>query len=77
MAAYRCDTCDVNWPLAMDYRTCPGCRGYCANTGDEPLDADEALSARYHCEFEHYYAAREQRLHAEALAALPTAEEVG
>lgn len=74
-SARRCTGCDVDWPMADPYKTCPGCGcGTWEASRTRPLTAEKAkelaadltLSRQRHEEFEQFYADREaERLRAE------------
>jgi hypothetical protein len=54
--AFRCTPCGVSWPAqASNYGVCPQC---CEKTDpithETPMDADEAMSLKMHCEFERF-----------------------
>ncbi len=60
MAAFRCSTCSIDWPMKPPYRNCIGCGEPTSGMSRvEPLDDDEAQYLANHFRFERYYAARE------------------
>lgn len=58
-AAFRCSTCNYDWPLDLKYKVCPSCNEDLgrASGGVEPMSEEEALSIVSYIKFTEYYEA--------------------
>lgn len=75
MAAYRCGTCQLNWPSASTFNPCPVCLGKTKRfITAEAMDLYEARTLMTTARFERYYTRREGEREAKGL---PTPEDVG
>lgn len=60
MNALRCSDCGIAWPADQElYGSCPVCEGETSEVAEQPMDAEIALSAKRHADFERFYQARQ------------------